>query len=122
MPRVVHFEIAAQDPESAVSFYSKVFEWEINNWEGPMEYWLIKTGEEGEMGIDGAIMKRSDPNQSIINTVGVDSLEKYLDRVTGNGGKVVTPVMPIPGVGRFAYCQDTEGIFFGILEPDESAM
>ena len=120
MPRVIHFEIAAQDPERAVRFYSGVFEWEINNWEGPMEYWLIKTGEAGEPGIDGAIMRKSDQNQSIINTIGVDSLEKCLDRVTENGGKVVTPVMPIPGVGRFAYCQDTEGISFGVMEEDES--
>jgi hypothetical protein len=29
--------------------------------------------------------------------------------------------MPIPGVGYFAYCQDTEGNTFGIMQEDKSA-
>ena len=29
--------------------------------------------------------------------------------------------MAVPGVGWLAYCRDTEGILFGLLEPDESA-
>ena len=34
MPRVVHFEISADDPERAVKFYQKVFSWEIKKWDG----------------------------------------------------------------------------------------
>src|SRR5215469_1323983 len=44
MPRVVHFEIHAQEPERAARFYSEVFGWEITKWGGPVDYWLIKTG------------------------------------------------------------------------------
>jgi predicted enzyme related to lactoylglutathione lyase len=29
---------------------------------------------------------------------------------------VVVPKMAVPGVGYLAYCQDTEGITFGIIE------
>ena len=45
MPRVVHFEINADDVERAVQFYSDVFGWKAEKWAGPMEYWLIMTGE-----------------------------------------------------------------------------
>jgi len=31
------------------------------------------------------------------------------------------PKDAIPGVGWFAYCKDTEGNMFGIMEADESA-
>jgi predicted enzyme related to lactoylglutathione lyase len=37
------------------------------------------------------------------------------------GGQVVVPKMPIPGVGYLAYCQDTEGLLFGIHQLDPSA-
>src|SRR5689334_19629414 len=35
MPRVVHFEIHAEDPERAARFYGGVFGWQINKWAGP---------------------------------------------------------------------------------------
>ena len=38
MPRVVHFEIRADNPERAVKFYSEIFGWEIQKWDGPVEY------------------------------------------------------------------------------------
>jgi predicted enzyme related to lactoylglutathione lyase len=37
MPRVVHFEIHAGDPERAVKFYQALFGWSLQKWEGPME-------------------------------------------------------------------------------------
>ena len=43
MPRVVHFEIHAQDPERAVRFYERVFGWSAQRW-GSEEYWLLTTG------------------------------------------------------------------------------
>ena len=117
MPRVVHFEMAADDPNRAVGFYRGVFGWKIEKWEGPEEYWLCMTGEEGEPGIDGAIMERSDPRESTLNTIQVPSLDEFMAKVIDLGGKVLRAEMEIPGVGRFAYCQDTEGNFFGLLEP-----
>jgi predicted enzyme related to lactoylglutathione lyase len=37
------------------------------------------------------------------------------------GGKVLSPKMPIPGVGYLAICEDTEGISFGIIQYDRNA-
>ena len=38
MPRVIHFEIHAEDPERAVTFYQRVFGWTCTKWSGPVEY------------------------------------------------------------------------------------
>jgi predicted enzyme related to lactoylglutathione lyase len=57
LPRVVHFEINANDPEKLTEFYEQVFNWKFEKWKGPMEYWLIMTGEN-EPGIDGGLSRR----------------------------------------------------------------
>ena len=59
MPRVVHFEIHADDPERAISFYNSVFDWEFQKWEGQWDYWMIITGTEGTPGINGGLIKRT---------------------------------------------------------------
>ena len=61
MPRPVHFEIQAADPKRAIAFYTALFGWTFNKWEGPQDYWLIKTGEKGTMGIDGGLLPRRGP-------------------------------------------------------------
>jgi len=120
MPRVVHFEINADDPARAVKFYEAVFGWKISKWEGPIDYWLITAGEEDEPGIDGAIMARME-QETTINTIDVPSVDEFVSKIAGAGGKVVVPKTAIPGVGYHSYCADTEGNLFGIMEADTSA-
>jgi len=120
MLRVVHFEINADDAERAVKFYSQVFGWKINKWDGPMDYWLVSTGE-GTPGIDGGIMQRMNPSAATINTIDVPSVDEFAARIAQNGGRAVMPKRAVPGVGWMAYCQDTEGNVFGIMQSDSSA-
>ncbi|MHA1941381.1 MAG: VOC family protein, partial [Promethearchaeota archaeon] len=51
MPKIVHFEINADDVSRAKDFYVKVFKWKIQSWEGNPDYHLIEAGEESEAGI-----------------------------------------------------------------------
>lgn len=118
MPRVIHFEINADNPKRAVDFYSKVFGWKIHSWQGPMEYWLIETGEPDQPGIDGAITKRQHPQLTTINTISVPSIDEYMQKVVNHGGMIATPKSNIPGIGQFCYCHDSEGNTFGILQPE----
>lgn len=53
MSRVIHFDLSADNPERAAEFYRGVFNWKVNKWEGPEDYWLIQTGTEEEPGADG---------------------------------------------------------------------
>jgi predicted enzyme related to lactoylglutathione lyase len=120
MPRVVHFEINADDVDRAIQFYSDVFGWKAEKWPGPMEYWLIMTGE-GEPGIDGGIGERQDPPEATVNTIDVDSVDEYVAKVVAHGGSVVVPKTAIPGAGYLAYCKDTEGNTFGLMRSDPNA-
>lgn len=124
MPRVIHFELSADEPERAVKFYDEVFGWKTQKWDGPQSYWLLETGEEGQMGINGGLMKRSEnplPPSSAINTIDVPSVDDYAQKIAGSGGKVVMPKFAVTGIGHMAYCEDTEGNIFGIMEIDPSA-
>ena len=119
MPKVVHFEIPADNPDRAVKFYTSAFGWKINKW-SDQAYWLIDAGAEKEPGINGAITTR-ESLKAVTNTIGVGSIEDARAKVRASGGKVTTEIVPIPGIGRFCYCQDTEGNSFGILQPDMPA-
>jgi hypothetical protein len=123
MPRVIHFELSADDPERAVKFYDEVFGWKTQKWDGPQSYWLLTTGEEGQPGINGGLMKRSDnplPPSSATNTIDVPSVDDYAQKITERGGKVVMPKSALPGIGYLAYCEDTEGNVFGIMQFDST--
>ena len=83
MPRVVHFEICADHPERAVEFYQSVFGWEIRRWDGPLEYWLIITGQDEEPGINGGLVHRDSSVAGPTNIIDVPSLDTALLRIEG---------------------------------------
>jgi uncharacterized protein len=120
MPRVVHFEIPAEDPKRATAFYESVFGWKFSAF-GGQDYWLAKTGETGEPGIDGAIMKREDPKQPVTNSISVPSIDQFAKKVEAAGGKMVVAKVAIPTVGYYAYFTDPEGNIQGLWENDAEA-
>ena len=120
MPRVVHFEISADDPERARSFYEAIFGWTFTKWEGDKPYWLVTTGPNEEPGINGGMFVRKGP-VGHVNTVDVDDIDAFLEKVTAHGGKIAVSKMAIPGVGWLAYCQDSEESVFGLMQEDASA-
>ena len=126
MPRVVHFEIHAADPDRAVNFYKSLFGWEFQKWEGPMEYWLVTTGPNEQPGINGGLVRRQGEidGQAVIAyvcTVGVENLDASVQTALDNGGQIALPKMPIPGMGWLAYCKDTEGNISGMMQNDPNA-
>jgi len=120
MPRVSHFDIPVDDPKRAQKFYKEVFGWKFKKWDGPMDYWMAKTGTK-EPGIDGGMSKRMPGQIGMTNTIDVPSIEKFSKKIMENGGQLIIPKMAIQKVGWFAQCMDTEGNMFGIIEMDEKA-
>ncbi|MGC2633606.1 MAG: VOC family protein [Candidatus Cybelea sp.] len=123
MPRPVHFEIHSADPEAAAAFYTSVFGWKISKWDGPVEYWLVQTGEEGR-GIDGGIVRRQGDApatgaavNAYVCTIGVEPLDETLTSITGNGGEIAVAKHEIPGIGMLAYVKDRDGNIFGVMQP-----
>ncbi len=122
MARIIHFEFPADQPERAVRFYEGVFGWKIAAWPGMPDYFLVTTGDKAEPGIDGAITRRSELIAGTVNTVSVASVDDAVASVLAHGGRVVFPKEPIPGVGQLAYCADTEGNVFGVIQMDPNAV
>ena len=125
IPRVIHFEIPAEDTRRAVGFYRKAFGWKSEKY-GQMDYWLANTGEDRELvqgfgGINGAIIKKGEMHQATVNTVSVPLFEDAVKKIKAAGGDVLVPKTAVPGIGYMAYCKDTEGNIFGITQVDPKA-
>jgi predicted enzyme related to lactoylglutathione lyase len=79
------------------------------------------TGESGKPGIDGGLMKSPDGAVRVTDSIEVTSIDVYLNKIVENGGKVVVPKTPVPGMGYFAYCTDSQGLIFGVFEVNPEA-
>ena len=121
MPRPIHFDLTSEDPERAMKFYKDIFGWKFEKWNGPMEYWMVTTGDDKERGINGGLSKKGDQAMPNMNTIGVASVENFSKMIQDKGGKILAPKTAIPGIGWFATCQDTEGNTFGIIEENPNA-
>jgi uncharacterized protein len=124
MPRPVHFEFSVTDPERAQAFYTQIFGWTFSEWSGDpnMKYWLVKTGPDGEPGIDGGIMLRQgDMPPGTTNTMGVASVDESVEAIKAAGGTIVMEKGAVPGMGWVAYAVDLDGNMFGVFEMDEQA-
>jgi predicted enzyme related to lactoylglutathione lyase len=128
MPRVIHFEIHAENPERAIKFYHGLFGWEFTKWNGPMDYWMVVTGPKEQPGINGGLIRRqgaAPADMQAVNayvcTIDVDNVDTMAAKAASSGGRIAVPRMTIPGVGYLVYCKDTEGNIFGIMQGDENA-
>jgi len=114
MNRFTHFELATTDLEKTANFYREVFGWQVDKWEGPVEYWLVTTGDHSTPGINGGLMHTGPEMTGTINTVEVEDIDAVLARTLANGAEVIMPKDAIPGVGYQAYIKDNCGIVVGI--------
>ena len=82
MNRVTHFEIYTDDPQAVQPFYEDVFGWKFNKFEGgPIEYWLVTTGDDKEPGINGGMTRpREGQSSGTMNTVAVKSLDQTMKK------------------------------------------
>ncbi len=121
MSRVIHFDLSADDPQRAVAFYEDVFGWTVEKWQGPSDYWLIKSGNGTKEGVTGGIAQRIDPADTTAVIFDVPSVDDFAAKVTASGGEIREPKRTLPGVGYLVMCRDPEGNTFGVMEIDESA-
>lgn len=122
MPRLVHFEMNVKDVHKTIAFYEEVFGWMFQKWDGPMDYWLIMTGDENEPGIDGGLGYEEEGFPKVVNTIDVDDIDDVIKKIEKNGGEIVKPKHAVPGVGWLAYFKDSEGVMSGIMQNDPKAI
>ena len=126
MGRVVHFEIHASDLDRAERFYRDVFGWDVQKFDGPIDYRLLNTGPKSQTGIDGALVERrssadGDAVIAYVCTVEVDDIAATEEKVKAAGGEQVVDRQEIPEVGQLTYFKDSEGNIFGALQPAAGA-
>jgi hypothetical protein len=124
---IVHFNIPADNPEKLKQFYEKVFGWKIEKTPGPADYWLIYTvpvneqGRPTEMGVNGGMMKRQDPEEKLTNYILVESVDEYAKKIEDSGGKIIVPKMAVPSMGYWALFTDPDGNVLAIWEENKEA-
>jgi len=112
--QLVHFELPAQDSGRAKKFWSSLFGWKFREWSGPVEYSMLDGNEPG-----GAIYPAEGGPKGPVVYFGTGDIDKSITRVRELGGSA-DDKQPIPSVGWFARCADTEGNDFSLFQSDES--
>ena len=112
---LVHFEIVAEDAERAKSFWGSLFGWQFRPWSGPVEYHMF----ESSGGPSGAIYPYEERDGHFVIYFDTDDIDASLAQVRALGGEAGEK-SPIPGVGWFARCLDTEGNAFSLFQADAS--
>ena len=113
---LVHFELPAQDTARAKRFWSGVFDWSFNDamMEG-FDYSMVRTGENQ----GGAVYPDDGSMRGPIVYFDTDDIEASIAKVRELAGRA-DDKQPIPRVGWFARCTDTEGNDFSLFQSDET--
>ena len=124
MKPVVHFEIPVDERDRAKKFYSSVFEWSMQ--EMPFQddvyiFAITSPVDENYMlqekgAINGGMFKRDGDLKNPIITIGVSSIDEFVEKIEAAGGKIIVPKGEVPDMGYYAYFKDTEGNIMGIWE------
>lgn len=120
---IIHFEIPATNVEKLKQFYTGVFGWKIENYPGPMEYWMIQTvptDDKGVLkrpGVNGGMVKKERPEQKPLNYISIEDIDESLEKVKKLGGRVVSPKQEVPNVGWIATAEDPEGNHIALIQP-----
>jgi uncharacterized protein len=106
------FELATTDVRAAEAFYTRLFGWTTEPWDGEKDYTLIKLDGKEIGGIvarsgEDVPPSRSGPRWGIYVTV--TDVDETAKRVPELGGRVLVPPTDIPRVGRFCVIQDPQG-------------
>lgn len=117
---VVHFEVTGKDPKRLQSFYSKLFDWQINT-DNPMNYGLVNAvangTEVGKGSIGGGVGSAPEGAPGYVTFyVQVPDLDATLKKVASMGGKTIVQPTEIPNMVTFAMFQDPEGNVVGLVK------
>jgi predicted enzyme related to lactoylglutathione lyase len=114
--QLVHFEIPAGDTSKAREFYSSMFGWQFQEFPGATEYHMTQVAEQ----MGGAVYGADGDKRGMRVYFDVDDINAGAARVSELGGHA-EDAMPVPTMGWFAICTDTEGNEFGLWQTDPNA-
>jgi predicted enzyme related to lactoylglutathione lyase len=114
---MVHIEIPAADTAKGREFWGGLFGWQFEAFPGsPEEYHTTRIDDTS----GAAIMEAEPGTHGARVYFDVDDIKAGAARVGELGGEASEP-MPVPGMGWFSTCTDTQGNAFGLWQHDPSA-
>jgi len=113
----VHVELNTPDPEKAKMFYSKLFQWQLEEMPNPAvpngTYTIIKVGE----GTGGGIMKQVPAGPSgWLAYVAVDDIHAATKKAKSLGAEVMKDVTEVTGMGWLSFIRDPTGSVLGLWQ------
>jgi predicted enzyme related to lactoylglutathione lyase len=106
--QICHFEIGCRDRAKTADFYSKMFDWKMEEEPGTTR---IRTG--GDVG--GHINALGhEPHTYTLFYIMVDHVESALAKAVSLGGKRIVGPVPLPGNTEFGWFADPEGNAIGV--------
>jgi len=111
----VHVELNTPDPQKAKAFYSKLFQWQLEDVPNPEvptgNYTVVKVRD----GTGGGIMKQVPGGPAgWLAYVAVDDIHAATQKAKSLGGKIMKDVTEVPGMGWFSFIQDPTGSILGL--------
>jgi predicted enzyme related to lactoylglutathione lyase len=113
--KIVHVEFPSKDTDRAEAFWEGLGGWSIESagMEG-LDYRMFQ-----DEGWGGAVYPNQDGEQGPVIYFGSEDIDADVAKVRELGGEAQNKE-PIPHVGWFARCKDTEGNPFSLFQSDES--
>jgi predicted enzyme related to lactoylglutathione lyase len=113
----VHVELATTDLDKAKSFYTSLFNWQLQDMDmgGGMNYTMINVGE----GTGGGMMKHPVPGtpSAWLAYVLVDDVAAATAKAKSLGATVMRDVTEGTGYGSFSIVTDPTGAALGLWQP-----
>ncbi len=114
----VHVELQTKDVAKAKTFYSKLFDWKLEDMPMPGgggSYTMINVGE----GTGGGMFQNPDPNVPPfwLAYVGVDDVAASTKRAKELGATVMQDVMQVGDFGKMSVLRDPTGAHIALWQP-----
>jgi len=108
-----HVELNTTDVNKAKTFYTKLFDWKLED--VPGDYTMIKVGE----GTGGGLMKNPIPGAPSfwLSYVLVDDIEAATKKAKSLGATVMKDVTEVMGAGWLSIIADPTGAHLGLWKP-----
>jgi uncharacterized protein len=115
----VHSELNTTDVGKAKDFYSKLFDWKLEDTPaGPTTYTMIKTGDKTVGGIQKA--PQAGMPSAWLTYVQVDDIKASTAKAKSLGGNVMLDVTEVMGSGWISVVIDPTGAAIGMWKPKQA--
>jgi predicted enzyme related to lactoylglutathione lyase len=120
---IAHFSINADDVTRAQRFYANVFNWKFQPF-GPPGFFMIDASAAAPSPmLRGSLQQRRElvPGSTMRGfecSISVADIDATAAAIPANGGKIIMPVVTLPGIGRLLFFEDPEGNYAGAMQYD----